>query len=44
MDKNCPYQLMTTDVYIIGYDIPIPEAYFVILFLKASTPNEKWKY
>ena len=22
MDKNCPYQLMTTDVYIIGYQIP----------------------
>ena len=28
MDKNCPYQLMTTDVYIIGYDIPIPGGIF----------------
>ena len=25
MDKNCPYQLMTTDVYIIGYHIPISD-------------------
>ena len=28
MDKNCPYQLMTTEVYIIGYEIPIKNGVF----------------
>ena len=43
MDKNCPYQLMTTGVYIIGYHIPISGGVFRYPIFESKYSKRKMK-